>query len=219
MVLEKILNCVDLITDSVSPYEEKRPFLSTGDLNVDQITNLEYLTFEEKPSRANLNVKEGDIIVARMQGTTKVKVITYDISNIIVSTGFLVIRPKNNVDINYLKNIFLAEDFQRQKDKYCTGATQKAINNSNFSKIHIPLPSLEVQKAIAARLDKADEIRQLNQQIINHYDELIQALFIDMFGDPVKNEKGWEKKELKYFGKIYTGNTPCLLYTSDAADE
>lgn len=100
----------------------------------------------------------------------------------------------------YLKN--------RGLDDVISGSAQPQITKENLSRVKVLQLDLEVQKAIAARLDKADEIRQLNQQIINHYDELIQALFIDMFGDPVKNEKGWEKKELKYFGKIYTGNTP-----------
>jgi len=63
---------------------------------------------------------------------------------------------------------------------------------SKYTQFEIPLPSLSEQKAIAAKLDKADEIRRLNQQLIDKYDDLTQSLFIDMFGDPVQNEKGWE---------------------------
>lgn len=214
----KILNCVDIINDSVKYYDGKRPFLSTGDLNISEIVNLDYLTFEEKPSRANLNVSFGDIIMARMQDTTKVYLVDKEYSEIIVSTGFLVLRPKSNVDKKYLFQILLSNDFQNEKDKLCTGATQKAINNANFSKIQIPLPSLPEQKAIAKKLDKAQEIIRYNEEIIAKYDALTQSLFLDMFGDPVKNEKGWEKKELKEFGNISTGNTPSRTDLENYSD-
>ncbi len=63
---------------------------------------------------------------------------------------------------------------------------------SKFSKIQIPLPSLVTQKAIAEKLDKADALRKKDQELLKQYDELAQSIFIDMFGDPVHNEKGWD---------------------------
>ena len=113
----KILKAVDIINDSVSEYEGERPFLSTGDLNLSTITNLELHTFSEKPSRANQNVSSGDLILARMQGTVKVKLINNEDENIIVSTGFLVLRPKINADSKYLFHLLKSSNFQNDKDK------------------------------------------------------------------------------------------------------
>lgn len=192
----KILKAVDIINDSVSEFEGVRPFLSTGDLNLSTITNLELHTFSEKPSRANLNVSKGDIILARMQGTVKVKVIQNEDENIIVSTGFLVLRPKINADNKFLFHLLRSSIFQNEKDKLCTGATQKAINNSNFEKLEIPLPPLATQHKIATILDQADAIIQNNRAIVEKYDALTQSLFLDMFGDPVKNEKGLARENL-----------------------
>ncbi|MGV0969897.1 restriction endonuclease subunit S [Empedobacter sp.] len=80
---------------------------------------------------------------------------------------------------------------------------------SKFSKIQIPLPSLVTQKAIAEKLDKADALRKKDQELLKQYDELAQSIFIDMFGDPVQNEKGWEKNILKNCcSKIGSGSTP-----------
>jgi type I restriction enzyme S subunit len=45
-------------------------------------------------------------------------------------------------------------------------------------------------------LDAAEALRRKDQELLKKYDELAQAIFIDMFGDPVKNEKGWEVKKL-----------------------
>jgi type I restriction enzyme, S subunit len=67
---------------------------------------------------------------------------------------------------------------------------------SKYSKVKIPLPPLDQQKKIAAILDAADAYRQKTKALITKYDELTQSLFLDMFGDPVTNPKGWRKHKL-----------------------
>ncbi|MFD0797206.1 restriction endonuclease subunit S [Maribacter chungangensis] len=194
----KILQCVDIINSRVKPFEGKRKYLDTGGLNIDKIEEVREFDFESKPSRANQNVQVGDIILARMKGTVKVKVISDKESDFMVSTGFLVLRPKENSSyLNFLKHIFLSDSFQRDKDELCTGATQKAINNGNFKKLKVFLPSLETQKKIAAILDEADKLRQLDKKLIEQYDLLTQSLFVDMFGDPVRNPKRWKLKNIR----------------------
>lgn len=73
-----------------------------------------------------------------------------------------------------------------------TGATIPHVNGNALKEIQIPLPPLATQKRIAKILDAADALRRKDQELLKKYDELTQAIFIDMFGDPVKNEKGWE---------------------------
>jgi type I restriction enzyme S subunit len=68
-----------------------------------------------------------------------------------------------------------------------------AINFKTVSRIKLPLPPLEQQKKIAAILDAADTYRQKTKALITKYDELTQSLFLDMFGDPVMNPKGWDE--------------------------
>lgn len=182
---------------SVTEFDGERIYIATGDLK-DTLKDIsDRVTFENKPSRANLIAKKGDVILARMKGTNKVMIIDEVTENYIYSTGFLILRPSIKIDKKFLYYFLRTEEFQREKDSYCTGATQKAINNSNFSKhLTIPLPPLSVQKKIVERLDKADAIRQKAQEMVAEYDHLAQALFIDLFGDPVTNEKGWERKKL-----------------------
>jgi type I restriction enzyme S subunit len=201
----KILETVKIINDTVKKFDGTRGFLSTGDLNFTEVKSLEDVTFIDKPSRANQNVKSGDIILARMQGTNKVKIITSDEENIIVSTGFLVLRYNNGVYNRYIFHYLKSNVFQSKKDKLCSGATQKAINNNKFSELEIPLPSFESQQKIAEILDTADQLRQYNKQLIEKYDALTQSLFLDMFGDPVRNEKGFPLKSLKEFGSSRLG--------------
>src|SRR5690606_21815804 len=86
-----------------------------------------------------------------------------------------------------------------------TGATIPHVNGNALKELEIPLPPLHIQEKIAEILDKADELRRKDQELQDKYDQLAQAIFIDMFGDPVKNEKGFRSgtirdldKEVKY---------------------
>jgi len=72
----------------------------------------------------------------------------------------------------------------------------------------VPVPPLPEQKRIAAILDKAYAIRRKRQQAIQLADDFLRAVFLDMFGDPVTNPKGWPKRTLKLLGKSATGRTP-----------
>ncbi|WP_404972195.1 restriction endonuclease subunit S [Vibrio campbellii] len=76
------------------------------------------------------------------------------------------------------------------------GVGLKHITKGKLEAIQIPLPPLEEQKRIAAILDKADAIRQKRKQAIALADEFLRSVFLDMFGDPVSNPKGWEVKPL-----------------------
>lgn len=68
---------------------------------------------------------------------------------------------------------------------------------SKFAPLQIPLPPLPIQKSIAEILDTADALKRKDLELLKKYDELAQAIFNEMFGDPVKNEKGWDEGSLK----------------------
>jgi len=96
----------------------------------------------------------------------------------------------------------------RKLNDVISGTAQPQITREGLQSLKIPLPPLPEQKRIAEILDKADGLRQKRQQSIEKLDELLQATFIDMFGDPVTNPKGWKVKKLADLGSIATGNTP-----------
>lgn len=77
------------------------------------------------------------------------------------------------------------------------GVGLKHITKGKLNEVTIYLPPLPVQKKIAAILDAADAYRQKTKALIEKYDELTQSLFLDMFGDPVFNQKGFEKTTIR----------------------
>jgi len=83
-----------------------------------------------------------------------------------------------------------------------------------LKEIEIPIPfkdgapDFDEQIRIAHLLGKVDGLIAQRKQHLQQLDDLLKSVFLEMFGDPVRNEKAWEKPELKAFGKISTGNTP-----------
>jgi type I restriction enzyme S subunit len=116
------------------------------------------------------------------------------------------IKDVNILDYSYLKYWF--QTIKSQLLDRAVGGTLQNISLGIVKELEIPLPPLATQKRIAEILDAADALRHKDQELLKKYDELAQVIFIDMFGDPVKNEKGWDVKKLKDFGIISTGNTP-----------
>ncbi|WP_202942112.1 restriction endonuclease subunit S [Alteromonas macleodii] len=80
--------------------------------------------------------------------------------------------------------------------KFSRGSTMKHVNRGDFLGTRIPLPPLEEQKRIAAILDKADRVRSKRQQAIDLADDFLRSVFLDMFGDPVSNPKGWKPAKM-----------------------
>ena len=84
-------------------------------------------------------------------------------------------------------------------------ATISNLSLGQIKELEIPLPPLPEQKRIAAILDKADAIRRKRQQAIRLADDFLRAVFLDMFGDPVTNPKGWEVKSLAAITEDWRG--------------
>lgn len=120
--------------------------------------------------------------------------------------GVAGLRPKKSVlNKDYLWHFIQAN--KHQLSAKGTGSTFKQVSRSHIAEWEIPLPPLSEQKRIATILDKADAIRRKRQQAIQLADEFLRAVFLDMFGDPVTNPKGWEVETLSSLvvGKFQNG--------------
>jgi type I restriction enzyme, S subunit len=111
----------------------------------------------------------------------------------------------DRVHPSYLVWLSNYEPFRAYMKCYAVGSTQIHIRTPVFQELEIPLPPLEEQKRIAAILDKADRVRRKRQEAIRLTEELGRSLFLDMFGDPVTNSKGWRIEKLEDFAIIQSG--------------
>ena len=148
------------------------------------------------------HLQEGDILVSTANSWNLVGKCSWipKLAYPATAGGFIsILRAKDEfLNRKYLYHWFNSERTQIQA-RNC-GRQTTNISNMDLGRaldLKIPLPPLSEQKRIADILDKADELRQKRQQSIAKLDELLQATFIDMFGDPVTNPKGWEVEKLK----------------------
>jgi type I restriction enzyme, S subunit len=93
--------------------------------------------------------------------------------------------------------------------------TVAIVNKSKFEALEILVPPLNEQKRIAAILDQADEIRRLRQRAIDRLDELAQAIFYEMFGDPVSNPHGYKTEEMGSVADVRDGTHDSPKYVED----
>jgi len=136
--------------------------------------------------------------------------------------GVAGLRPiKDKLNPNYLWHFI--GSYRHELASKGTGSTFKQVNRTHIAEWEIPLPPLAEQKRIADILDKADGIRRKRQQAIQLADDFLRALFLDMFGDPVNNPKGWEVKPVgdlcdcivpgRDKPRSFTGSTPWITTT------
>jgi len=88
------------------------------------------------------------------------------------------------------------------------GATFKEVSKAVVSRIEIALPSVPEQRRIAEVLDRAEALRAKRRAALAQLDTLTQSIFLDMFGDPATNPKGWPRKSISDVATVITGNTP-----------
>lgn len=200
----------DLVSPGVQPFKGTKKYIATGSLETGRITGFEEFDFDSRPTRANMEAIEGDILFAKMKDTEKVFVVSKEDSDNLYSTGFVIMRVKDKTEFSskFIYYWVKSKEFQALKNRECTGATQKAIGESKVRRFKVPKPTLSTQKKIASILEKAEALKTSREGADRLTDELLKSVFYEMFGDPVKNEKGWERKRLSEFGTWRSGGTP-----------
>ncbi|WP_341489231.1 restriction endonuclease subunit S [Photobacterium damselae subsp. damselae] len=168
-----------------------------------------FITQEKFESLSRGKLERNDLVIT-LRGTLG----SCCIFNSKYTTGFInaqmmIIRPNSRVDVAYLYYFITSSDTKNRFERLNTGSAVPQLTGKQVGELEIPLPPLEEQKRIAAILDKADAIRQKRKQAIELADEFLRSVFLDMFGDPVTNPKGWEVRNLQNLtSKLGSGSTP-----------
>ena len=120
-----------------------------------------------------------------------------------------VLKPKEEIDVDYLCYSLMFY----KVDGMINGATRKKLTQTAMKKMKIPLRNIVEQKKIVQQLNKIIEIREKAKKELNLLDNLIQARFVELFGDVVCNDKKWETDTVKNLCKeIYGGGTPSKAH-------
>ncbi len=124
----------------------------------------------------------------------------------IASSEWIVLRDKR-IEPAYMKHQLVEDRFHAKFMQTVSGVGGSLLRArpTHVAKIEILLPSLSEQRRIAAVLDKADELRTKRRATLAELDTLTQSIFLEMFGDPATNPRGWITKTLGDAADIVTG--------------
>lgn len=170
-----------------------RPF-NISDSTALDLTTLYRVPFEEAPNgRAEL--RTGDIL---FNNTNSVELVgkTALVADAL-EAGFSNHMTRIRLDQERAEPAYVAAFLNKLwRDRYFEAratrwVSQAAFNGDALRRLAIPLPPIEEQRRIAAALDRAARLVKLHKQAAAKTRDLIPALFIDMFGDPATNPKGW----------------------------
>jgi type I restriction enzyme S subunit len=191
------------------------PFIRAGNLEELLTTNDEYescgLVDLETAKKYKLKIYPKNTVVFAKSGMSAMKNRVYCLNNsaYIVNHLTAVIPNRKLIKSKFLKYLFnVCPPSKLIKDE-----AYPSIRLQDIKKIKIPVFSMEEQKRIVKILDQADALRQKRRQAINLLDDYLKSSFLEMFGDPVKNPKGWAVAKLgKITNKITDGTHKTPKY-------
>lgn len=124
--------------------------------------------------------------------------------DMLIDNNAMAAVPSDKIDGRFLYHFLKTVDFY----SLAPATTVPALRKSDLEKLPTPCPPLAEQRRIAAILDKADAMCTKRREALAQLDRLAQSIFVEMFGDPTTNPKGWAVRTLKDLGKVSTGGTP-----------
>jgi type I restriction enzyme, S subunit len=192
------------------------------------IEKTESMPFEKSPSRARRKVKDGDIIVSTVRTYLKaIAPIIEPPENMIVSTGFAVIRPKENLHSGFAGYLLQSNGFVGEVVANSVGVSYPAINASDLVRIPAVEPPLDEQQAIACFLDfktaQIDALIAKKKSLLDKLAEKRTALISHAVTKgldssvPMKDSgvpwlgkipAHWDAKRLKFVVSTFGGGTP-----------
>ena len=163
-----------------------------------QIDKLKFVPEEYFNSLSKGIIKKNDILIVKDGATTgKVAYVNEDfpLEKACINEHVFLVRPKKEINPKYLFYYFFSNIGQREILKDFRGATVGGISKE-FIDIDMYIPKVDEQIQIIKILDKAKSLIDKRKEQIKTLDELVKSKFIEMFGEPFSNTKGWEKQPL-----------------------
>jgi len=169
----------------------------------------------------NFYLQDGDILMSHINSVShlgKVAIFENRSETIIHGMNLLCLKARTNILYPKYAYYFFRSPIFINSLKPITkkSVNQASFNISNFENIDILIPEKYAdQVRIATVLSKVEALIKQRKESIDLLNEFLKSTFLKMFGDPVRNEMGWEEKKLSEIIKIGTGGTPSRQRESE----
>lgn len=208
--LENLALSIDYgVTASARPNGNGPKFLRITDIQDDRV-NWNTVPFCDARGEEAAQLEVGDIVFARTGATTGKSFLLRSCPEPAVFASYLIrVRPdRSRIEPRYLSWYFQTPHYWRQIVSSASGTAQPGVNATKLRQITVPTVDLASQRCIADILDKADAVRRKRKEAIALTESLLRSTFLEMFGDPVMNPKGWPREPLGSLVEIRGGGTP-----------
>lgn len=175
------------------------PLLRATNIQNGEIIYQDVLYVDSSLVKLEQKLRKGDILIAASSGSKEVVGKSGQANEDCEYTfgAFCkLIRPKQNINADYLRHFFNTDYYSRTILQSINGANINNLRNEHIDDLMIPIPSLEIQSKIAALLNKTQDVIKCRKAQIDLLDQFTQSIFFEMFGDPETNPNGWEYKKL-----------------------
>lgn len=202
------------IVDVLNGYAFKSSKYVSSGYRVMRITNVQKGTlvdddpkyYEQSNDLDRYELRVGDILISLTGNVGRVGFVEESILPAYLNQRVGCLRIKSDeVCKEYLFHWLNNDSFEDNCIRNSNGIAQLNMSTEWLKDVEIQLPSLQEQKKIAKILDKADEIRAKKKLANDKLDEFLKSTFISMFGDPVKNDKGFDTTILQNIGSFKNG--------------
>jgi type I restriction enzyme S subunit len=195
------------------------PILKANNITENGLNEKKLIYIHKSKVKNEQLIKKGDLLLAASSGSKEIvgKHIYFDKDyNGSFGAFCKVVRPKENINSKYLSLFFKTPIFRNHIRKVIQGANINNLKNGDIDKLKIPVFTLKEQNQIAIILSESDTLIQQRKESIVLLDEFVKSTFYKMFGDPVRNEKKWEKTNVgKYTDCIVPGRDKPKSFTGD----
>jgi len=166
-------------------------------------TDLQMMPFEDH-EHERYGLKAGDIVICEGGEAGRAAIWDGRLPDLKFQKAIHRVRPGPRLHNRFFVHRLMADHQNGRLGDYLTGATIKHFTGQDLARYEIPLPPLAEQRRIAEVLDRAEALRAKRRAALAELDSLTQSLFLDMFGDPATNPKGWPKQKLGDIAKQIT---------------
>ena len=195
--------CIQITDGSHNPPSgvEQSEYLMLSSKNIDDdfitLDSPRFLSYSDYiAENKRTTVSEGDLLMTIVGTIGRVAIVPAGLNGICLQRSVAVIKPNKEI-INNRYLMYQLQNMRSFLEKEARGVAQKGIYLKQVSQLDIKLPEIEQQKQIVKVLDKVSKLISLRKQQLAKLDELVKARFVEMFGDPVTNPKGYEKYKLE----------------------
>jgi type I restriction enzyme, S subunit len=194
------------------------PVLRAGNIGEDGLVFDDLVFVPAERISEKQKIRQDDVVIAASSGSLDVvgkaarALVDYD-------GGFgafcKVLRPGPDVDPAYFAHYFRTPVYRRRCSALAAGVNINNLRNEHLDRMEIPLPPFPEQRRIAEILDKADALRVKRRAALAQLDALTQSIFLDLFGDPATNPKGFPIAQMGDLCDVRDGTHDSPRYVSD----